>query len=223
MTKSISRVRRSKAQAQRAYDRMSRWYDLIAGSSEWPFVLDGLELLQPRPNERILDLGCGTGRAIEQLMTCLQETGQAVGLDLSRGMLHAARKRNLDPRQPNPPDFVLGDGASLPFSNQSFDALFMSFTLELFDTPDIPRVLQECRRVLRPHGRIIVVAMAQIDPKPLIVRIYEWTHKRFPQFIDCRPIYAAHSLQTAGFELEQTAHTLMWGLPVDLLRARMPA
>ena len=60
------------------------------------------------------------------------------------------------------------------------DGIFMSFTLELFDTPDIPRVLAECNRVLKPGGRLVVVGMSKEGPQGLLIRAFEWTHQHFP-------------------------------------------
>jgi demethylmenaquinone methyltransferase/2-methoxy-6-polyprenyl-1,4-benzoquinol methylase len=112
---------------------------------------------------------------------------------------------------------VQGDATHLPYAAASFDAVFMSFTLELFDTPEIPVVLAACRRVLRPGGRLGVVALAQADN--LAVRLYEWAHRRFPRAVDCRPIQAPAALQAAGFQISAHQQGTMWGLPVDMVVA----
>jgi demethylmenaquinone methyltransferase/2-methoxy-6-polyprenyl-1,4-benzoquinol methylase len=82
----------------------------------------------------------------------------------------------------------------------SFDALFMAFTLELFDTPEIPLVLAECRRVRRSGGRLIVVALSRATPVGWRTRLFERLHDRFPTALDCRPIPAGLALQEAGFD-----------------------
>lgn len=54
-----------------------------------------------------------------------------------------------------------GDAATLPFINESFDLVFMSFSLELFDAPEIPVVLSEGKRVLKTGGVFCVVGLSQ--------------------------------------------------------------
>jgi len=117
-------------------------------------------------------------------------------------------------------DLYVGDATELPFAHGSFDAVFMSFTLELFDTPEIPLVLEQCRQVLRPGGRIGLVAMVKPEQPGLAIRLYEWCHARWPAMVDCRPIHAREALQEAGFTIEIAKQLMMWGLPIDVVRAR---
>ncbi len=213
----ISRVTRSKAVARASYNRLSKWYDLIAGSSEWKFVKSGLELLNASPAEKILDIGFGTGKSIAELAQSAGDDGRVTGIDISEGMYEITQGRLEQDGLANQVTLCLGDATSLPFEDQVFDAVFSGYTLELFDTPEIPIVLQECRRVLRTGGRMVIVSMAKDEVDSLAVRLYEWAHRHFPNYFDCRPIYVSESMMENGFQIVETRKMKMWGLPVDVV------
>lgn len=216
----VSRVTRSKAEAMAAYDRMSRGYDRFAGRFEKRFREAGLADLAVQPGEQALELGYGTGTALIEIAEAAGATGQACGVDISSGMAAvasgAARRVGLGDRV----GLVVGDAAALPYVDASFDAVFASFTLELFDTPEIPVVLGECRRVLRPGGRLGLVSMALPDRVPWTVHVYEWAHRHWPAAVDCRPIPTAELLEDAGFEETTRRRLTMWALPVDVVVSR---
>ena len=88
--------------------------------------------------------------------------------------------------------------------------LFMSFTLELFDTPEIPKVVAECQRVLHRGGRIVVVGVSKEGEGGIILHAFEWSHRHFPNLVDCRPIFVRHSLESAGFRIESAERKMMW-------------
>jgi ubiquinone/menaquinone biosynthesis C-methylase UbiE len=82
-------------------------------------------------------------------------------------------------------------------------------------------LLAECRRILRRHGRIVVVAMSKAGDKSAMLRAFEWTHHHFPQILDCRPIFARDALEAAGFRIESASIRKMW-VPVEIVRSTVP-
>jgi ubiquinone/menaquinone biosynthesis C-methylase UbiE len=216
----IEPVRRSKRQAQATYTWLSRWYDVAEDPAERRSRAMGLRLLHVEPGERILEIGFGTGHALVAMARGIGSSGTVYGIDVSRGMLTRTRARLQQAGLMHRVELVLGDGARLPYRDGCFDALFMSFVLELFDTPEIDEVLHECRRVLRHGGRLGVVSLASRSPGGVMPRLYTWLHRRCPTVVDCRPIPVHDALAGAGFQVEQTAPLDIFGLPVEATLAR---
>jgi len=219
---SISRVTRDREAARASYDRMSGWYDLLAHPSEKKYTELGLRMLSVQEGETVLEIGFGTGHAIVTLAQSAGDSGWVYGVDISEGMRGIALSRVERAGLAARVDLRRGDAASLPFEASMFDAVFMSFTLELFDAPDIPVVLCECRRVLKPGGRICVVALSKRGKAGVMVRLYEWAHAKFPNVVDCRPIYVQRALEDAGFHVVASAESSMWGLRLEIVLAKNP-
>jgi ubiquinone/menaquinone biosynthesis C-methylase UbiE len=139
-------------------------------------------------------------------------------------MIDIARKRMypFGHKQAESPErsawMIQGDGTLLPFVSNSFEAAFLSFTLELFSDNEILVVLEECHRVLKREGRLGVVSLAKRDV--LACRLYEWGHERWPALLDCRPIYLRKSLEAGGFRVQAAKVQTMWGLPVEITLGR---
>jgi ubiquinone/menaquinone biosynthesis C-methylase UbiE len=197
------------------YDRLSCWYDILSGSSERPARLRGIQILGIEPGECILEIGCGTGESLPMLASRAGHAGIVIGLDLSLGMLQVA-KHKLERQSIKNVNFMQGDGICLPFGKDVFHAIFMSFTLELFSTEEIPNLLLECSRVLRPGGRMGIVSLLQKDEPGWMENAYNWAHCRWPTIIDCRPISLTSHLEQSGFTIREMVERSMWGLVVGI-------
>ena len=218
----ISRVNRSRSDAMRTYDRFSRWYDWISGSFERKYAKAGVVQLAVQQGERVLEIGYGTGHMLIALAKQVGSSGKVVGIDISKGMYEIALKRLKKSGFTDRVKIVCGDAIILPFASNTFDVVFMSFTLELFDTPDIPRLLLECQRVLRKGGRMGVVSLSKKGSEGVVTRIYEKLHSLFPKWIDCRPIYLSHILAENGFQVVKESMQLMFGLDIEIVVVMNP-
>jgi len=220
MTNEISRVTRPKQEAKASYDRMSRWYDILSGRFESKYREAGLRKLGAGEGEKILEVGFGTGHCILALARTVGDKGKVYGIDISEGMCNISLSRIEKSGLSERVELHCGDATQLPFKDNCFDAVFMSFALELFDTSEIPIVLDGCRRVLRSDGRICIVAMSKKAKDGVMVKLYEWFHRRFPSFVDCRPIFVQKALEGTGFRIQDASEMPMWGLPVEIVLAR---
>jgi ubiquinone/menaquinone biosynthesis C-methylase UbiE len=162
--------------------------------------------------QRVLEIGCGTGHGLVSLAEAVGQTGHVHGVDISPGMIAVARTRLRSAGLRNV-TLTNGDASALCFRSSVFDAVFMSFTLELFEST-VGEVLAEVRRVLRVCGRLGIVAMADTGQTNAMIHVYEWLHRHWPHFIDCRPIDVVGVLDAAGFETATAHTTAIWGLPV---------
>lgn len=116
-----------------AYDRNARFVSDLGAPV--------LELLAPRPGERILDLGCGDGPLTEKIAA---DGAQVVGVDASPNQVKAARARGLDAR--------VMSGDALTFEDE-FDAVFSNAALHWMTAAD--EVIAGVRRALRDRGRFV--------------------------------------------------------------------
>jgi ubiquinone/menaquinone biosynthesis C-methylase UbiE len=214
----VLRILQSKDETRAFYDKISGVYDLLAEQSEGPVRKAGLDKVRLAPGERVLEIGYGTGHCLVQMAEAVGADGKVFGIDLSEGMRARARERLEKEHLIDRVELSCGDATHLPYDDGSMDAVFMSFTLELFDTPEIPNVLEQCKRVLRLGGRIGVVAITKEGKEGFAVEAYEWTHRYFPNLLDCRPIFVRRALENAGFSIQDATITNMW-VPVEIVVA----
>lgn len=205
------------------YDRISSAYDAIADSNERAARVAGLEALQVKPGETVLELGFGTGNEVADLAALVGPTGTVAGIDISSGMLAVAQRKLAAKDVQAKLDLRVADARQLPWADGAFDAVYTSFTLELFPLGDIPGVLAECQRVLKPGGRLGVVSMATVKPghkASLLERTYIWMHRHFPHLVDCQPIDVEAFVEKAGYEIANVVEMEIWTMPVRAVVGR---
>lgn len=112
---------------------------------------------------KVLEIGCGNGAFIPDAARMVGELGQVHALDVQPEMLELLKLKLEQPENEDIHNVILhqNDALELPFENNSLDLVYAAAAL--FEIPDVPTVLQEIRRVLKPHG-ILAVSELLVDP-----------------------------------------------------------
>ena len=209
---------RSGATAEAAEAHFNRWAGAYGRSRLLPSLhRKALAQLQPAPDDRLLDVACGTGALVVEVAPRVE---RAVGVDLSEGMLELARSRLSalpDVERPANVEFVRAPSDELPFDDASFTALVCTTALHHF--PDPQRSIDEMGRVLEPGGRVVIGDMARdaittktADP---IMRRVEKGHVGLQRMRDIEAM-----LESSGLRVTSSRHA--WILLYALVSAERP-
>ncbi len=148
------------------YNIWSHFYDLF-----WPKIVlrrtsRAIEQMGIRAGERVLDVGVGTGLALEYYPS----HAEVVGIDLSEGMLRRAfrRARQGGMRWVH---LSVANALELPFPDGAFDHVMLSLVVTVVSDP--VRLIEETRRVTRPGGQIVIINHFQSNNR-LVAMIEKW-------------------------------------------------
>ena len=174
-------------------------YDLVAAAASlgrWrQWVQASLPFIR---GSRVLELAFGTGMLQQSLLA--DERRMIAGIDESAQMVEIARRR-LRRAGSRSANLIRGRAERLPYANDVFDTVVSTFPNEFIVDPG---TLAEVRRVLRPGGRLIVVAVAWIVGRRPMDRAAAWLFKSTRQTPDLKPEDVARrfmaTLEQAGFK-----------------------
>ena len=212
----------ARSDVRRAFDRAARDYDAAAVLQRevGERLLERIDLTTVVP-QRVLDVGCGTGRPTRVLVERYPQA-QVVGVDLAPNMLKESRRRPWYQAWKKSAHFVCADAAALPLAGTSFDILYASLVLQWCD--DLDATLLEWRRLLKPHGLLL---FSTLGPDTLKELRAAWSEadgfNHVNRFLDMHDI--GDALIRAGFvepvmDVEQVTLTYpdAQGLMQDLKR-----
>ncbi|MBV1924345.1 MAG: bifunctional demethylmenaquinone methyltransferase/2-methoxy-6-polyprenyl-1,4-benzoquinol methylase UbiE [Flavobacteriaceae bacterium] len=147
-----------KEQVEKMFDTISGNYDglnrVISFGTDIKWRKRVLKLIQDKDPDSILDIATGTG---DLAIKFAEKTNasRVVGLDLSEGMLSVAKNKIEGKSFSNKIQFIKGDSEALPFEDNSFDAITVSFGIRNFEY--LEKGLSEIYRVLKPKGIFIIL------------------------------------------------------------------
>ena len=129
-----------------------------------------IELSAVRAGHQVLDIAGGTGDLAKQFAKMVGDQGRVVLADINESMLRVGRDRLLDEGIASNLEFVLANAECLPFADNTFDCVTISFGLR--NVTDKDAALRSMCRVLKPGGRLLILEFSKTN-NPLLTKAYD--------------------------------------------------
>jgi len=201
------------------YDKISRLYNYMSNTFESRYRETALISFSASPGESLLEIGYGTGHSLLKLAESIGDSGHITGIDSSQSMFKISEKKLKRRGLVKRVSLKCGNVLQTHYKNNSFDGIFMSFTLETFTAESIILLMDKIQIWLKPGGRLCILCMSESSKKSLIYKIYLWSHKTFPSLVDCRPLKPEKILLDSGFTITKTKMLKIFHLPVKIVLA----
>jgi ubiquinone/menaquinone biosynthesis C-methylase UbiE len=133
-----------------------------------------IQAADPKPGERVLDVGCGTGIVAREVASRLGATSAVTGIDLSANMLTVARAAAAGERLAI--EWREGNAEQLPFHDAAFDLVLSQFALMF--VADKAAALSEMRRVVTRSGRVLISVWQGLDRHPFYQTLHNVIQQR---------------------------------------------
>ncbi|MEK6951791.1 MAG: methyltransferase domain-containing protein [Nanoarchaeota archaeon] len=156
------RVEIFRDKTKKRFDRWAENYDESVLSPFFDYthkkIIGSLKLFR---GEKILDVGCGTGKLLDKINSLNNCPRELVGIDISEGMINIAREK-----RPKNLSFFVSDAGELSFEDDYFDAVINATSFHHY--PEQERVLKEMYRVLKPAGKLYLADLSFSYPPGLV-------------------------------------------------------
>jgi ubiquinone/menaquinone biosynthesis C-methylase UbiE len=182
----MSSIDLDQATVQTAYSRWAPIYDAVCG----PVMVKGRRAAAKAARAvggDILEVGVGTGLSFDDY----DATTRITGIDICAPMLEKARAKMATGRYPWVKSVQSMDAHDLAFADATFDCVVAQFVITLVENPE--RVLDECRRVVKPGGRIILVNHLYSE-RGVMAAVERWAARKTRRF-GLRPEFPFSRLQ----------------------------
>jgi len=199
------------------YDKIAPIYDFWGMLTESKARNRAIELAEIKDGQSILEVAVGTGMAFYEILK-RNPNGTNTGIDLSKGMLAKAIKRASKLSGANY-SLNIGSAFILNIEDESIDILVNNYMFDLIRFEEMPKILEEFKRVLKKDGKLILVNMT--EGERFGSKLYDLVYNISPKTMGgCRGVTLTDTLKKHDFNVEIREYYQQMLFPSEVILAR---
>jgi demethylmenaquinone methyltransferase/2-methoxy-6-polyprenyl-1,4-benzoquinol methylase len=157
----------------RVYDQYDLMNDVMSLGIHRLWKKDLLNMMNPSPHQRLIDVACGTGDIAKLFLNHVNKSSRITCVDPNKGMIKKGKEKLNKFKSLN---WIIASAEKIPLPKNSFDFYTISFGLR--NTKDLNKTLKEAYRVLKPGGRFLCLEFSKIQNSNL-----DFVYKNYSKII----------------------------------------